>query len=89
MSEPDIKQMLEAMTPEVYRSFKRAVELRKWPNGAALTSEQVATCLQAMIAFEYQHLPETQRTGYVPPKTQPCADDSHIHTHETPIKWRT
>lgn len=89
MSESEINRMLEVITPEIYGRFKQAVELRKWPSGMPLTTEQVNTCLQAIIAFEHQHLPETQRTGYVPPKSQPCSDDGHIHTHEAPIKWRS
>lgn len=88
MSEADIGSMMGAITPAIYQSFKEAVALRKWRNGVALTSEQMEICLQAIIAYEYQHLPESERTGFVPPKVKPCADDSHIHTGETPIKWQ-
>lgn len=88
MNKADISTMVEAITPEIYKSFKEAVELRKWRNGVALTPEQIDTCLQAIIAYEYRNLPEHERTGYIPPKTEPCADDSHIHTRETPIKWK-
>jgi uncharacterized protein YeaC (DUF1315 family) len=88
MSDSAIQSVLDVMTPQIYASFKRAVELRKWPDGRLLTQEQLATCLQAIIAYEHQHLPPEERTGYVPPKTTACEDDSHIHTHETPISWR-
>ena len=89
MSAPNIQSMLQALTPEIYQQFKTAIEIRKWPNGSVLTPEQIETCIQAIIAYEHQHLPENERTGYVPPKTQPCADDSHIHSRETPLKWKT
>lgn len=88
MSDSQIQAVLAAMTPQVYERFKSAVELRKWPDGKTLTSEQLQTCLQAIIAYEHHHLPAEQRTGYIPPKTEPCADDTHIHTHETPLTWR-
>lgn len=88
MNESQLQSVLAAMTPQVYESFKLAVERRKWPDGRAVTNEQLQTCLQAIIAYEYHHLPPEQRTGYVPPKTEPCADESHIHTHETPLTWR-
>lgn len=88
MNRSDIDTLIGAITPEIYKSFKEAVELRKWRSGVALTPEQVETCLQAIIAYEHQHLPEHERVGYIPPKVEPCADDSHIHTRETPIKWQ-
>jgi Uncharacterized protein conserved in bacteria len=88
MSESKVQAVLAAMTPQIYERFKRAVELRKWPDGNPVSNEQLQTCLQAIIAYEHHHFPPEQRTGYVPPKTEPCVDDSHIHTHETPLKWR-
>ena len=88
MNQTSMPDMLAAVTPEVYQNFKRAIELRKWPDGRRLSPEQLQICLQAVIAYEHRHLPPEERTGYIPPKTEPCADDSHIHTHETPIKWR-
>ncbi|MEY4590752.1 MAG: hypothetical protein RL497_2828 [Pseudomonadota bacterium] len=83
----DINAMNQAMNADIYTRFKTAVELRKWPNGERLTPEQTATCLQAIIAWETQHVAVEERVGYIPPK-EPCADDSHIHTRETPIKWQ-
>jgi len=71
------------LKPELIESFKRAVEIGKWPDGNVLTSEQREICLQAVIAYEFHNLPEDQRTGYVPPKNSACA-----HTDETPLKWK-
>lgn len=88
MTDPNLQAMLSAITPQVYASFKRAIALRKWPDGRVLSHEQLQTCLQAVIAYEHHHLPVEQRTGYVPPKAEACAEESHIHTHETPIKWQ-
>jgi uncharacterized protein len=84
----DIEGIVNAMNSELYERFKTAVELRKWPNGERLSAEQIATCLNAIIAWESLHVPAQERVGYIPPKEEPCADDSHIHTRETPIKWQ-
>ncbi len=59
------EKMIEAMTPDVYNSLKRAVELGKWPNGERLTQEQRETSLRAVIAYDTRNLPEEQRTGYI------------------------
>lgn len=88
MSDSHIQAVLAAMTPEVHERFKTAVELGKWPDGRRLTEAQLKTCLQAIIAYEHHCLSPEERTGYIPPKEEPCADDSHIHTRETPLTWR-
>lgn len=60
------ERMIETMTPEVYESLKRAVELGKWPNGDRITPEQRDTSLRAVIAYEVKrNLPAEQRIGYI------------------------
>ncbi|MFC0710341.1 YeaC family protein [Azorhizophilus paspali] len=59
------KEMIENITPEIYRSLKLAVEIGKWPDGRKLTQEQKELSLQAMIAWEIRNLPEEERTGYM------------------------
>lgn len=82
----DPKTLLEAVTPQVYQNFKRAIALRKWPDGRRLSEAQLQTCLQAVIAYEHHHLPPEERTGYVPPKKSAC---DHEHpADETPLQWR-
>src|SRR5690554_5921729 len=58
-------QMLRNISPEVYESLKTAVELGKWADGRKLTQEQKELCLQAIIAWEMDNLPEEERTGYI------------------------
>lgn len=97
------EDFLKNMTPELYRRFKRAVEIRKWPDGKILSDQQVEICMQAIIAYEHSYVPETERTGYVPPKEKPCgthehalngvdrpAGDSPAGTQESsqPMKWQ-
>lgn len=60
--------MLRSITPEVYANLKTAVEIGKWADGRRLTQEQKELCLQAMIAWEQDNLPEEERTGYMGPQ---------------------
>jgi len=61
-----LDKMIEAMTPDIYQSLRRAVELGKWPNGERLTQEQRETSLRAVIAYEHtRNLPEDQRVGFI------------------------
>jgi uncharacterized protein YeaC (DUF1315 family) len=57
--------LLAGMTPEIHQSLKLAVELGKWPNGERLAPEQVELCLQAVIAWDLKHLPESERVAYI------------------------
>jgi len=61
----DFKQLIANISPEVYENLKRAIELGKWPDGKRLTPEQREYSLQAVIAYDAQHKPETQRVGYI------------------------
>ncbi|MES2817651.1 MAG: DUF1315 family protein [Pseudomonadota bacterium] len=67
-------EMIENITPEIHQRLKLAVEIGKWPDGRKLTQEQKELSLQAMIAWELQHLPEHERTGYM--GTQACGSKS-------------
>jgi len=77
--------MLELITPEVYEKFKVAVELRRWPNGNQLTGDQLNTCMQAIVAYEYKNVPSEQRTAYIPPKETPCASKNKPSVAEDEI----
>lgn len=88
MNEALLARMLQVLTPDIVANLKRAVELGKWPDGQRLTREQVATCLQAVIAWEGKHLPETERSGYIAKEEKEgevC--DSPTHEHEKPVKF--
>lgn len=82
----DLQQLLGAITPEIYQSLKRAVELGKWPDGRSLTAEQKSLCIQATIAYEHRHLPPEQHTGFIPPKPHDHCETSE--PEETPLKWQ-
>lgn len=69
---PSLQELINNITPDIYTSLKQAVEIGKWPNGEKLSQEQRGLCLQAVIAWEKDNLPEEQRTGYIPPKPSAC-----------------
>ena len=54
----DYQEMIDAMSPDVYRSLKRSVEVGKWPDGRQVTPEQRRNAMQAIIAWGKKHLPE-------------------------------
>ncbi|WP_347331297.1 YeaC family protein [Marinimicrobium locisalis] len=83
------RDLLESITPEIYENLKRAVELGKWPDGRVVTPEQRQHCLEAVIAYEHQHLPPEERSGYIPPKTHThCGGEGDIAEAEQPVKWK-
>ncbi|MDN3639529.1 DUF1315 family protein [Simiduia curdlanivorans] len=87
----DYQKLVASLTPELYASFKRAIELGKWPDGRVLTVEQKQSCIQAVIAYEHLHLPKEQHSGYIPPKVHShCGSDGDEldHGQEKPIKWQ-
>lgn len=62
----NFEQMAASLTPEVYSRLKESVELGKWPNGEALSREQKALCLEALMTYEIRnHVPEQERIGYI------------------------
>ena len=77
------EQIAQQLTPEIYQNMRRAVELGRWPDGRKVTEAQRETCLHAIIAWESVHLPEEERTGYLPPKTKNKAAD-----YEQPVNLR-
>ena len=61
-----LKDFLGIMNPDLYQVLKHSVELGCWPDGRRLSEQEREASLQALIAWEFEHLPEDQRTGYMP-----------------------
>lgn len=78
----NIEQVLAALTPEIVASFRTAIEIGKWPNGQPLTKEQLEICMQAVVAWEHQHLPEDQRTGYIDRGKKEEGEECDSHQHD-------
>lgn len=47
--------VLKVMTPEIYQRLVTAVELGKWPDGVALTSEQKDNALRMVLLWQSRH----------------------------------
>ena len=84
----NVDEIMAALTPEIVVRFKTAIETSKWPDGRVLTQEQREICMQAVVAWEFKHLPEDQRTGYIDrgtkKKDEACDshDSSKNHSHK-------
>ncbi|MBS3803894.1 MAG: DUF1315 family protein [Oleiphilaceae bacterium] len=60
------EELIERLDPSVYQNLRKAIELGKWPDGRALSKEQRAICVEAVIYYEARHnIPEHERTGYI------------------------
>ncbi|WP_211828821.1 YeaC family protein [Kistimonas asteriae] len=87
----EFEQLIKTMAPETVANLRRAVELGKWPDGRKLTAEQRESSLQAVIAWEQYHLPDSERTGYMAQacrsqKNEASSDDSK--DDETILRFR-
>ena len=82
----EYQQMIDSMTPEIYQSLRRALELGKWPDGRQLTPEQKQNAMQAVIAWGERHLPEAERVGFIDKGHK--AGDSCDDPTETPLNWK-
>lgn len=85
----NFEQLIENITPEIHRALKRAIEIGKWPDGKALTQQQKALCLEAVISYDSKFLGEEQRVGYIDRGSKSdgelCDDDQG--SQEKPLKW--
>jgi uncharacterized protein YeaC (DUF1315 family) len=65
MTERRFADAARALTPELHLTFKKAIEIGKWPDGRTVTPEQRELCMEAILEWEAQHLSETDRVGYI------------------------
>jgi uncharacterized protein YeaC (DUF1315 family) len=82
----DYLQLVRTMTPEIYRNLKRSVETGRWPDGKTLTPTQREEALQAVIAWDRLHLPQSERVGFIDKGEK--AGGSCDQPPETPLKWQ-
>lgn len=82
----DYQQLIASMTPEIYQSLQRSVEMGKWPDGKILTVEQRKNAMQAIIAWGEKHLEESERVGFIDRKDK--AGDRCDEPLETPLNWK-
>ncbi|MFV9996870.1 MAG: YeaC family protein [Arsenophonus endosymbiont of Dermacentor nuttalli] len=51
----ELNDLVNLMTVEIYQRLLTAVELGKWPDGVALTTEQKENSLQAIMLWQARH----------------------------------
>lgn len=87
----DFEQLINNITPDIYRSLKRAIELGKWPDGRVLTQQQKELCMEAVINYEHHHVAETERVGFInrgsKAQGELCDDNAGGSDHTQPLKW--
>jgi uncharacterized protein YeaC (DUF1315 family) len=81
----EYREAVAQLSPDVVQRLRNAVETGRWPDGRALSVEQRREALQAVIAWEALHLPDSERTGYIDRRGKDC--DSSGAAVE-PLRWR-
>ena len=69
------EDILKSLNPDIIDKFRTAIEIGRWENGERLSDEQRATCMQAVMVWEHEYLPATERTGYI---HKPIKDDGTV-----------
>ncbi len=72
------QDLVEQITPELYTTFKRALELGRWPDGREMTAEQREHCLGAVIAYDQLHHAEQERVGYIDRSRKPAGEAEQL-----------
>ncbi len=72
------QDLVEQITPELYSTFRRALELGRWPDGREMTPEQRTHCLDAVIAYDQLHHPEEERVGFIDRSRKPAAEAEQL-----------
>ncbi len=68
LSRPEsLAELIGNISPAIYDNLKSAIELGKWSDGPRLSGDQMDKCMQAIILYEAENLPQQQRTGFGSP----------------------
>lgn len=59
------EELIQAMTPDMHQSLKRAIEIGKWPDGRKLSQDQLDICMRAVVAYDLEKMPEHDRVGFI------------------------
>jgi uncharacterized protein YeaC (DUF1315 family) len=71
-----VDELIKAMTPDMYRNMKSALELSRWPDGRKMEKDQKPLCMEALIRYEnIIDLPAEQRIGYMEAACKSSKDD--------------
>ena len=84
----DYQNLIARMDANTCAALRRAIEIGRFPDGRRLTDEQRALCMEAVLAWELQHLPPEQRTGYIDRGSKQDGETCDTHVHEQPFTLR-
>lgn len=59
-----LSDLILEISPQIYTNLRLAIELSKWPDGRLLNTDQKESCMQLMILYEADHVPEIDRVGF-------------------------
>ncbi len=74
-------------------SLRQAIERGKYSDGRRLTEDEVAMCIQVVIAWEHAHLMPDQRTAFIDrgskKEDEHCASSQgDTPTDGQPVRWQ-
>lgn len=81
MTEDSFESRARALDPVQYKSFRQAVETRKWPDGRRVTNEQLELMLQAIILYEQKNVPREKQSGYMPDHCKSSVSTAGADSH--------
>lgn len=61
----NINDLADQLTPEIIDNLKQMIELGKKPDGEKLSSQDLKSCMEAVIHWEAKNLSKAQRSGYI------------------------
>jgi hypothetical protein len=71
-----VEELIQAMTPDMYRNMKASLELSRWPDGRKMEKDQKPLCMEALIRYENTtDMPADQRIGYMEAACKSSKDD--------------
>lgn len=85
----DYQSLIETLSPEIVARLRQGIETGRWPDGQPLTPAQREHSLQAVIAWEQQHVPEAERVGYIDKGRKAAAAPGRDSDKEEQLRWVT
>ncbi len=85
----DFNGLIDSITPELYNTLQRSLELGKWPDGNRLTTEQKEQVMQALIAYGERKLAAKDRIGFIDRGSKEEGElcDDQVNISDQPVKF--
>jgi len=65
MPDQAIAAMLDKVKEFGFEQFQEIIALGRWPDGTLLDQAEKPVALQALIIYEHQYVPLSERTGFI------------------------